>query len=57
MAFKTIVGALVIAAVLSLGIFSSGYFAGRGFYKSRMDNRFVTVKGLSERDVAADLAM
>ncbi len=34
----------------------AGYFIGKGFYKSRMANRYVTVKGLSEKNVKADLA-
>ncbi len=44
------------AAVLALGLVVGGWFVGNGFLESRRD-RFVTVKGLSERDVEADLAL
>lgn len=48
---------LAAALILSFGIFCAGYFAGNGFYKSRINDRYVTVKGLSERDAMADLAL
>jgi hypothetical protein len=35
----------------------SGWFIGHGFLKGRTGDRFVTVKGLSERDVEANLAL
>jgi uncharacterized protein len=43
------------AAVLALGIALSGFFAGNALVKSRLGFRTITVKGLSERDVKADL--
>jgi hypothetical protein len=45
--------ALIVAAGVSL----AGWFVGHGFVSSRTVDRFVTVKGLSERDVVADLAL
>ena len=48
-----IVGALIIG----LGILSAGIAVGYGFYKGRAADRYVTVKGLAEREVAADLAI
>ncbi len=45
------------AVLISAGIFSGGYFTGNGFYKSRINDRYVTVKGVSERDVMANLAI
>ena len=49
---KWIVSALLLAAGLALG----GWFTGRGFELGR-NARTVTVKGLAERDVKADLAL
>ena len=44
---------LVIAAGLTLG----GFFPGFYYYKTRFDMRTVTVKGLAEQNVKADLAV
>jgi hypothetical protein len=49
--------ALTAALVLGLGIALGGYLAGDGFVKSRLGDRSVSVKGLSEREVKADLAL
>jgi hypothetical protein len=43
-------------AILAFGIALAGLLIGGGFAKSRED-RFVTVKGISEREVSADLAI
>lgn len=43
--------------VLGIGIAVAGWFVGDGFVKGRAADRFVTVKGVSERDVRADLAL
>ena len=48
---------LVSAVALGLGIAAAGWFVGEGFFKGRAAERFVTVKGVSERDVRADLAL
>ena len=50
-------GKLVPAAVLALGIGLAGWFAGNGFVEARSAERYVTVKGLAEREVQADLAL
>lgn len=50
---NAVVGA---ALVLAVGMGLAGWLVGRGFLESRRD-RYVTVKGLSERDVEADLAL
>lgn len=47
------IGAVVI---LALGLGAAGWFVGDGFRDGRRE-RFVTVKGLAERDVEADLAL
>jgi len=50
---KGVVGALLLA----VGIALAGWFVGHGFLKGRAADRFVTVKGVAERDVKADLAL
>jgi hypothetical protein len=51
--FDAIIVGLLIGAGLALG----GYFVGRGFYSARAGDRYVTVKGLVERNVKADLGV
>ena len=46
----------IAAAVLALGVAAAGGFVGRGLFAARATERTVTVKGLSEREVDADLA-
>ncbi|MGD8278641.1 MAG: SIMPL domain-containing protein [Gemmatimonadota bacterium] len=45
------------ALVVAVGIALAGMCAGWGFFRGRQADRFVTVKGLSEREVKADLAL
>jgi uncharacterized protein len=45
------------ALVLAVGLASGGYLIGRGLFAARASDRYVTVKGLAEREVAANLAM
>ncbi|HET9947820.1 MAG TPA: SIMPL domain-containing protein [Longimicrobiales bacterium] len=47
----------VPAALLALGLLGGGMMIGRGFTESRLGDRFVTVKGVAEREVEADLAV
>lgn len=47
---------LLSAAVLAVGLAVAGMAAGHGLVESRTADRFVTVKGVAERDVEADLA-
>lgn len=50
-------GPLVLAAlVLAIGMIIGGYLLGNGLVRARHADRAVTVKGLAERDVLADLA-
>ncbi len=44
-------------AVLAAGIAVAGWAAGNGFVRARLGDRYVTVKGISEREVTADLAI
>lgn len=45
------------AALLALGMALAGALVGSGFKAGRSADRFVTVKGMSEREVVADLAL
>ena len=46
-------GATLLAGAIAL----AGWFVGDGFLQGRKSERFVTVKGLAEREVQADLAV
>ena len=48
---------LIAAAVVALGVASAGALIGHGMQKLNAGNRYVTVKGLSEKEVAADLVI
>ena len=48
---------LINVAILSLGLVIAGAFVGGGFARGRERDRFVTVKGVSERPARADLAL
>lgn len=48
---------LAAACVLAVAIALGGWFVGHGFLEGRKSDRYVNVKGLSERDVEADLAV
>ena len=50
-------GILVPCALLALSIGLAGWFVGIGVQNIRTADRFVTVKGVSEREVKADLAL
>ena len=44
------------AAIASIGIIAGGYLLGDGLLRAKEAERSVTVRGLAERDVTADLA-
>lgn len=48
---------LVAAIVVATGVAAAGKFVGDGFRLGRSADRYVTVKGLAERTVTADLAV
>ena len=48
---------LIPALIIALGLAIAGYFVGDTFLKGKKFDRFVSVKGLSEREVPADLAV
>jgi hypothetical protein len=45
------------AALVAAGLVLGGFFVGRGFTEARLADRYVTVKGVAEREVEADLAV
>lgn len=47
---------LVPAIILSLGLVAGGWLLGDGLTRARHADRSVTVRGLAEQDVSADLA-
>ncbi len=47
---------LASAGVLAIGLVAGGYLLGNGLVRARDADRSVTVRGLAERDVTADLA-
>ncbi len=48
---------LAAAGLLAVGLAVAGWFVGRGFLEARAGDRFVSVKGVAEREVQADLAL
>jgi hypothetical protein len=51
------ISALVLAAGISIGLIGGSAILGRAIEESRSSDRFVTVRGLAEKDVTADLAI
>jgi hypothetical protein len=49
--------AILCFFILAVGIILAGAYIGRNIYHSHVDGNFVTVKGLAERNVTADLAV
>ena len=48
---------IIIAIILAFGLIGTGYFIKSGLIAINSADRYVTVKGLAEQDVKADLAM
>ncbi len=49
--------AAVLGLLLALGLAAAGFFVARGVYEARAASRYVTVKGLAERELRANLAL
>ncbi len=45
------------ALILAAGVSLAGFLAGNGFARARSADRYVTVKGVAEREAKADLAI
>jgi hypothetical protein len=54
---RTLVAAAVVGGLLAAGVAGAGAFIGSGIVNAQTGNRQVTVRGLAERDVVADLAV
>jgi len=54
---NTIIPAVILGALLAAGIAFAGYCIGNALLTARTASRYVTVKGLAERNVPADLAI
>src|SRR5512138_1701187 len=50
-------GTIIIAAGIFLGLVVGAYLLGRALERFRNEERYITVKGFSEREVKADLAV
>jgi hypothetical protein len=50
-------GLVPAAIILALGLAVGGFFIGQGLFRARATERSVTVKGLSEREIAANLVI
>ena len=48
---------LIAAGLLALGLVMAGWFIGHGFKEGRSADRYVTVKGIAEREVMADIGL
>ena len=48
---------LLAGLLVAIGLALGGWFVGAGFLQARLGQRSVTVKGLAEREVRADLAI
>ena len=51
------IGLFFPALLLAIGVAGGGWFIGHGLLEARSADRYVTVKGISERPVEADLAL
>ena len=54
---RSVSAALVLGLTLALGLVAAGHLIGVNLYRIKAAERYVTVKGLAERNVDADLAI
>ena len=48
---------MIAGSLVAVGLAVGGYFIGEGLLRARSADRYVTVKGLAEREVAANLVI
>lgn len=48
---------IILAFLIAVGVALGGWFIGNSFMEARSGDRYVTVKGVSEQDVVADMAL
>ncbi len=54
---RTAAEATVLGALVAVGLAVSGWFIGNGLLAARSSDRYVSVRGFAEREVAANLAI
>jgi hypothetical protein len=54
---RIVTAAAILGICLVIGLTAFGALIGRSLYQARAAERYVTVKGLSEREVPADLVL
>lgn len=54
---KSLIPAVVFGGLIAIGLIGAGAFIGSGVVNAQVGNRQVTVRGLAERNVVADLAV
>lgn len=50
-------GSTLALALVAAGVAAAGWFVGNGFVRGRTVDRYVSVKGVAQRDVVADIAL
>ncbi|MDQ8030142.1 MAG: SIMPL domain-containing protein [Brevundimonas sp.] len=54
---KSLLPPVVFGGLIAVGLIGAGFFIGNGVVNAQVGNRQVTVRGVAERDVVADLAV
>ena len=54
---RSVAAAAVLGVSLALGVAAAGHYVGSALHRARAAERTVTVRGFSEREVAANLAI
>lgn len=57
MADNRLIPAVIMGGLLAVGLIGAGALVGQGVVNARVGDRAVTVRGLAERDMQADLAV
>jgi hypothetical protein len=57
MSDRSLAAPVLLGTLLAAGVALGGFFIGNGLLRARAADRYVTVKGLSEREIPANLAL